>query len=275
MHSSTLLRSRFFLRVPPDRPAARPSAVFLPKEHGSWSLALEPVLLGLIVAPSAGGTALATAAFAGFFARRPLKALLATENAARRPAARAAFILLASLALTALSLSVLLGGLPALWPLLVAAPLGGLFVYFDSKNEARAAAAEVAGSAAFAFVPAALATLAGWSGPAALALALIALARSVPAVLTVRAYLRRAKGAAPAFPWAAWSATLAVVGLGFSLSRHLVPETSVLLATLLLGRTLWLTSPLAPAWPARRVGQLEAILGLLYVGAVAVAYRLT
>ncbi len=33
----------------------------LPKEHGSWSLALEPVAFGLLVAPSAAGAALTLA----------------------------------------------------------------------------------------------------------------------------------------------------------------------------------------------------------------------
>ena len=40
------------------------SPAFWPKEHGSWSLALEPVALGLLVAPSPAGLALATAALA-------------------------------------------------------------------------------------------------------------------------------------------------------------------------------------------------------------------
>ena len=66
--------------------APRRGAVFLPREHGSWSLALEPLALGLLVVPSAAGAALAAAALAGFFARRPLKA------AACRPLSRSARI---------------------------------------------------------------------------------------------------------------------------------------------------------------------------------------
>src|SRR6516162_7239992 len=56
----------------------------LPKEHGSWSLALEPVALGLFVAPSAGGGALAVAAMAGFLMRRPLKLGVAAKTDPRR-----------------------------------------------------------------------------------------------------------------------------------------------------------------------------------------------
>lgn len=64
-------------------PLVRPASVgtvFLPKEHGSWSLALEPLALGLLVAPSLAGGALAGAVLAGFFARRPLKAALARKR---------------------------------------------------------------------------------------------------------------------------------------------------------------------------------------------------
>ena len=42
---------------------------------------------------------------------------------------------------------------------------------------------------------------------------------------------------------------------------------------MLFARTLWFASPWRPAWPARRVGMFEALLGLIYVGAIAAAYR--
>jgi hypothetical protein len=57
--------------------------LILPKEHGSWSLALEPLALGLLAAPSLAGGPLAIAAIAGFFLRRPLKILLREENCGR------------------------------------------------------------------------------------------------------------------------------------------------------------------------------------------------
>src|SRR5438067_8458307 len=38
-------------------------AVVIPSEHGGWGLTLEPALLGLLVAPSIAGGALAIAAF--------------------------------------------------------------------------------------------------------------------------------------------------------------------------------------------------------------------
>src|SRR3974377_1668220 len=47
--------------------------LILPREHGSWSLALEPVAFGMLAAPSTPGLALAAAAISGLFLRRPLK----------------------------------------------------------------------------------------------------------------------------------------------------------------------------------------------------------
>ena len=49
------------------------ASIVVPKERGGWSLALEPVVLGLAAAPSAAGLPLAGAVLAGFLARRPLK----------------------------------------------------------------------------------------------------------------------------------------------------------------------------------------------------------
>src|SRR5215472_11598321 len=82
----------------------------LPKEHGSWSLALEPVALGLLIAPSVAGGALAVAAVAVFFLRRPLKLGLAAKTDPRRPMAVACISILLLLALTGLLLAVKIGG---------------------------------------------------------------------------------------------------------------------------------------------------------------------
>ena len=248
--------------------------LLLPKEHGSWSLAFEPVALGLLVAPSVAGGALALAAAAGFFLRRPLKLAITTppDDPRRRPARRWAAVLLSGAGL-ALAGAAALGSARALWPLALAAPCGLLFLWFDLRQAMREAEAELAGSMAFALLPAAFATLAGWPGPAALALAVVMLARSVPTVLTVRTFLRLGKG---------WDAdplpTLTVSGLGFILValvtwRQLAPTAALLVNGLLLLRTLWLVSTLRPHWPARHVGILEAVLGVIHLGVLTAAYH--
>ena len=81
-----------------------------PKEHGSWSLAFEPVALGLLCAPSVGGLFLGLAVTAGFFARRPLRIAVHEERIERRRAAGAAVATCAVLALGALAGAIAAGG---------------------------------------------------------------------------------------------------------------------------------------------------------------------
>ncbi len=253
--------------------SAGPRELLLPKEHGSWSLAFEPVALGLLVAPSWAGAALALAAAAGFFLRRPLKlAVTLPAGDPRRAAARPWVAVLLLAAVTGLAGAARLGSFPALWPLLLAAPCGLLFVWFDLRQGMREAEAELAGSAAFAVLPAAFATLAGWSAPAALALAVVMLARSVPTVVTVRTFLRLGKGR-PASPWPALAtAGLALAVIAALAHRELVPVAAVVLALVFTLRTAWLVTRLRPDWPAKRVGILEAALGVAMLAVLVVAY---
>lgn len=249
----------------------RPATVFLPREHGSWSLALEPLALGLLAAPSVAGGAFAAAVLAGFFARRPLRAAFAARHDDRRLAAREALVALTSLGLAALVEVIVLADVAALWPLLPAAALGACFAQADQRGENRSAAAELAGCASFAFVPAALATLAGRPAEAALVLAALAAARSLPTVLVVRTALRRAKGEASAGGAAAAlvASLLAPAGLLALAASGVVSPVAGLAAAVLAARAAWLLGPWRPAWSARRIGQTEAVLGLLYVFAAA------
>ncbi|MCB0972737.1 MAG: YwiC-like family protein, partial [Acidimicrobiales bacterium] len=48
----------------------------MPTEHGGWGLTLEPVVLGLLVAPSIAGTCIGLAAIVAFLARTPLRIVL-------------------------------------------------------------------------------------------------------------------------------------------------------------------------------------------------------
>ena len=117
-----------------------PRELLLPKEHGSWSLAFEPVVLGLLVAPSVAGVALALAASAGFFLRRPLKLAVTApaDDPRRRPARRWAAVLMFGAGL-ALAGAAALGNVGALWPLAMAAPCGLLFLWFDLRQAMREA----------------------------------------------------------------------------------------------------------------------------------------
>jgi hypothetical protein len=250
-------------------------ALVLPKEHGSWSLAFEPVALALLAAPSWAGAALAGATVAGFFVRRPLKLAVTLPAAdARRGAAFRWVFLFGSIAAGFLALAGALGSWPALWPLLAAVPFGALFLWFDLRNEMREAEAELAGSTAFALAPAAFATLAGWTAAPAFALAAFAVARNVPTVLAVRCYLRLQKRQPTSVAGAIATAGFTTGVIAVLARQGLMPGVALALSFLLLARTLWLVLPIRPDWPAKRIGMLEAVLGLACVLGLGLAYRL-
>src|SRR5206468_7410134 len=136
-----------------------------------WSLALEPVALGLLVASSPAGTGLAVAAVAGFFLRRPLKMIFREHDDSRHEMALVCAFILAAIALAGGLAAMELAGVARLWPLIPAGAAALAFVWFDSRNEGREGAAEIAGSIAFGFLPAVFGTLAGFDAPRSLALA--------------------------------------------------------------------------------------------------------
>lgn len=243
----------------------------LPKEHGSWSLALEPVAFGLLVAPSAAGAALALAAVSGFFLRRPIKLLLSRKSDPRQPLALAGLAVLALTGLTGLLLAVQFGAPGGWWPLLPAALAGAVFAWCDNRNEAREGAAEIAGVVSFSLLPAAFGALAGWSYPASLALAAIMLVRSVPTVLTVRTTIRIRKGRPYVIAPSLLTAGAGVVLIAWLVSLRLAPWLAVVFAFILAGRTAWLLL-WRPRLTARTVGTIEAVLGGLLVLVLALTW---
>lgn len=237
----------------------------LPREHGSWSLALEPLALGLLVAPSRAGIPLALAAVAGFFLRRPVKLLLQTKPDPRRPLAVFGVGTLLLLAAAALLLAAQWGGAARLWPLVPALLTGMIFMWFDTRGENREGLAELAGVTAFALLPAAFASLAGWRMENALALAAVMLARSAPTVLAVRTFLRRRKGESVSAMPARLAALAATGGLCWLAALSLVPWPVAAFSLLLAARTFWFGSAAAARLSARRLGFVELFLGVAAV----------
>ncbi len=245
--------------------------VVWPKEHGSWSLAFEPLAFGLLAAPSPGGAWLGAAVALAFFARRPLRIAWRDASPEQRVTAWGALAVCGVGAAAALFGAIAVGGVGWLVWLGPAAIGGAIFLWFDLQNAGREAVAEVAGAAAFATLPAALATLAGWPPATALALAVVMIGRSVPAVLTVRAALRHAKTGefhrAPAL-----IAAGAFLAAGIWLAdAWIAPRLAVLALAVLTLRTIFLLVYPRPQLRARTIGMIETVLGLAFVVAVALA----
>jgi hypothetical protein len=258
-----------------SRPAPPWRNIALPVEHGGWSFLMEPLILGLVVAPSAAGAWLALSAGATFLARHPLKlVVLDRRRGARYPrtglAERffAAYTAVAALSfVTALSQS----SISILAPLALAAPLAFFALWRDLQGRGREALPEIAGalglgSSATAIILAA----SGASATAWIAWALIAL-RIVATILYVRARVRIDRSERPAVrstlarPVLTVHVTTLLMGLAATASGLVSPIASSAFALLLARAAHGLAAGRAPVRP-QILGIQEVFVGIACLG---------
>lgn len=259
---------------PAAPPRARPAwrAVALPDEHGGWGLSAEPALLGLLVAPSWAGGALAAGAVLAFLARTPLKLVLVdrwrgrwlprTGLAARIAAAELA-------ALVALgALAVALAGPAWLVPVACAAPLVAVELWFDMRSRSRRLTPELCGALGVSAVAAAVALAGGAPGRLAAALWVVLAARAVATIPAVRVQivrLRRGTGSVAASDGAG-AAGVAVALVAVALDPE-VAGGAVAVAAIGALQAVWVRRPPVPA---KVLGFRQLALGLAVVAATAV-----
>jgi hypothetical protein len=253
-------------------------AVALPVEHGGWGFLLEPIVLGLLVAPSWGGLALGLAAVGAFLARHPLKLARLDRGkglrTARTVAAERCMLAYGTVALAALAVAWASEGPRPVFPLLAAIPLGLVQVAYDGRNQSRALFPELAGAVALGSLASAITLAGGWAVAPALALWALLASRAVASVLYVRARLRLDRGQRPSL-LPAWASHLAAVGLAAALVRAgWAPALAVLAFTVLLLRATYGLSPWHRPLRPQVVGLLETGFGLLTVVLLTLGYRL-
>jgi len=235
-------------------PLIRPLAV--PVEHGAWSFLLEPIALGLIIAPSGDGVLIGIGMLAVFLLRQPLKLMIRDWTRRRYPRTALCEGLVAAYALAA-AVTFGVAFSRALLPLLVAVPFGVAQFIYDYRNQNRTLISELCGAIASVPVVAAI-VLAGGKPPAlAGALAAIVLSRAVPAVLYVRSVLR---GESRALMITAHAIAVGVTAI-FS-------WTAALAAALLLARAI----PPMRSVRAQTVGMREIAWGAMFVVLCAVGF---
>lgn len=254
----------------------RVKSVALPTEHGGWGLSLEPVLLGLIVAPSLAGIGLMIAAVGAFLARQPLKILAADrrhgKRFARTPVAERFLLLYASIAALGFALALLTAKQNFLLPLIIAAPLALVQLVYDSLGRSRALAPELAGGCAMASVAAAAAIAGGWSAAPAFGLWTILALRVAPTVIYIRARLQKMHGKDVSMPFALYINALAAC-IAFALAYFkIIPFLSAAILALLFVRAAFgLYFPREGATP-KRIGFAELAYGCALVIATALGY---
>ncbi|HEX7829886.1 MAG TPA: YwiC-like family protein [Thermoanaerobaculia bacterium] len=249
--------------IPTRSVSLRPLA--LPAEHGGWGFLLEPILLGLLIAPSWSGALVAAAGLFAFLARQPLK--LALQDAMRgrsyprTPYCRglaAAFLAAAALSLAS---AVLLRSAIILIPLGLVAPLALMQVPYDAYNRGRELLPEMSGAAAMASIATAVAIAGGMRIVPAFGLAGIIVARSLPAILYVRTML----GRMPAWPALALHA-IAIVAVALY-----APTFATAAMVVLLLRAIWGVTHEPPR--AQTIGWREIVFGAITVALAAAGYQ--
>jgi uncharacterized membrane protein YecN with MAPEG domain len=249
------------------RPNLRPVA--LPAEHGGWGFLLEPLLLGLLVAPSLGGACLALAAIGAFLVHQPLKILVGDRRRGQRFA-----LLYAAIATLGLLGALALSGPAPLVPILLAVPLAMVLLVYDVQNESRHWLPELAAPLALGSTSTAIALAGGWPAGPAIVLWIILAARAVPSILYVRTRIRLGKNqpATPARAIAAQGIGLVLVA-GLALANR-APWLAAIAMLILLVRAAWGLSLFRRSVPAKVVGFQEIAYGLLTVLLTAVGFGL-
>jgi hypothetical protein len=185
----------------PPGPSASPQArsvfrrVAVPSEHGGWALTAEPVLLGLLVAPSAAGVALAVAAFLAFLVRTPVTVVLVDRHRKRwlhrtTIAARVA-VIEAVLVVAMVAVALLVGSARWLLLLAIAVPLVAVELDFDLQSRSRRLVPELCGAIGISAVVACIVLAAGDPVELAVALWLVVAGRVVASIPFARMQIER------------------------------------------------------------------------------------
>lgn len=263
-----------------SRPAnVRWRSVALPTEHGGWSFIAEPILLGLLLAPSVGGLAVGVAALAAFLLRQPLKIYVKDIRAGRQVARTAAarqFALLYAVLILAAGVIVLLNmpTFEALLPVMLALPIFGFQLTYDFRNQSRSLIAEMSGALATGALASSIAMMGGWMLLPALGLWLALAAKSAAAILYVRARLRLEHGKPAAVRPAVVAHILASAVLVMAYAASFVPLTTPLAMGILTLRAAVGLSRWRKARPPKQIGMQEVMYALGFVLLVAVGYWL-
>ena len=263
--------------------AAKPApirwkAIAIPPEHGAWGFLLEPILLGLLVAPSWAGFWLALAMFGVFLVRQPLKIALLDWRRGKRYSRT----LLAERFTLIYSIPAILGFLAAVWlagyailiPLLIATPLMAILFIGYLQNRGRAALPELAGAVAMAVTASSLALAGDKSAATAFALWGILAARDIPSILYVRARLHLERDKPFSWPLIIGSNLLGIVGVTALVVVDYAPVLAVIAISILTARAIHGLSPYRPRVKTQTLGFQEMGFGLLVVILTAIGYGL-
>jgi hypothetical protein len=262
--------------IEPSPGRVRWRSVALPAEHGGWGWLFSPILLGLLVVPSAAGFFLALLDIVVYLARTPLKIVWKDTQRGRRYARTAAALkvlfLYAILAVFSLTAALILAGPLPLVPLFLVLPLAAVVLYYDLLSTSRKLLPELVAPIVLSAIVAAMALADGWAWPQTLAIWSIPLMHAIPAVLFVRARLRLDRDL-PAQRGLALAAHLIAAAVAVLLVQaNLIPALAAVAIFTLLGRALYGLSRYRRPMAVKTLGWSEIVFSLLTVILSAVGY---
>jgi hypothetical protein len=265
----------------PPGPSAAPQArsvfrqVAVPSEHGGWALTAEPVLLGLLVAPSVAGVALAIAAFLAFLVRTPVTVVLVDRHRERwlhrTTIALRVAVIEAVLVLALVAVALVAGSARWLLLLAVAVPLVAVELDFDLRSRSRRLVPELCGAVGMSAVVACIVLAAGDAVELAVALWLIAAGRSVASIPFARTQIERLHDRPARF---VVSDVAQLVGVGLAVVATVI-ERSVLPGLVALGvlAALQMLALRRRPVPAVVLGVSQTLAGLVIVLVTAAGVR--
>lgn len=224
---------------------ARPrlKSVAIPNEHGGWGFVSQPLLLGLLLAPSPAGVWLALATLGLFLSRHPLKLVIKDRSNGRtyartRLAAQVVAVYLL-IAFGGAALALATARAPFWQAIVLAAPFALVQFAYDASKRGREALPEIAGAIAIGAAGPAIMLAAGWPLDAAFASWVLTSLYAVTSILYIRARLRLERGH-EIKRWPAWGshAVMALVTAALA-SVGLLPWLSLAAVAVVSGRA-WL-----------------------------------
>jgi hypothetical protein len=263
-----------------DMRATRLKTVALPAEHGGWALILEPIVLGLLLAPSFRGVLIGLAALSCFLTRQPLKLALSDQLKGRtlhRTTLTKRFAIIYGItAVVLLAVSFVGGPTDPFIPLLLASPLVVIQLSFDAFGHSRKLLPEAAGAIGVGSIATAITLAAGWPRPEAFALWAIVASRHLPTILYLRKRLsaRRQGQGKLGIALVMIMQLVALMAVIFLVREKLVPALAVVAFLVLTIRATMGLFSLSTTTSPKQLGIAEFAFGAFTVLAVTVGYNL-
>jgi len=244
--------------------------VALPKEHGSWALTFEPLILALIVGYSLPGLFLFFGAAFAFLAHQPVRILLTKKNHSKLAATflliygiPAAFFMILFLRLVSWNTAL---------PLLLALVLMFLYLIAEYFNLHRKLLTEMMASVAMGLIALSIVINGGWNWPEAFPFLILLYLRSLSTTLYVHYRLKLERKQPVSTFWSEiWQVLTLIIAFLLYFKSNL--PWLAFLSILILGiRGIYGLSAWRKPMTVKQIGLAEFFYGLIFVTLSSIGY---